>query len=231
MTDLAHLPKLISENLEVSTSEARRLIAQGGVRVDGVVTDQTDIPLADLNGAEVRVGRRWFRVGGYTLFLKIGGNVENVHELCMVNLPLLPLPLEERRNLRLELRDSVLIKYRLRDSLPELIKLKIEATLGVEQLMFFPGDLSLPRSGLAEESKPEPAPRLPRPRPLLTHTSTFTTLFGTDDVNESVGAAYEKLNADFEKRKEYMTDKNREACETRLGLLRHTWDTMLDRAD
>ena len=43
-----------------STSEARRLIAQGGVKVDGEVVTELDVPRATLAGALVQAGKRRF---------------------------------------------------------------------------------------------------------------------------------------------------------------------------
>lgn len=55
-----HLPALISEQFGLSRSEARRLIEQGGVRIDGEVVDgdKLDLPLDGLDGAVVQVGKR-----------------------------------------------------------------------------------------------------------------------------------------------------------------------------
>jgi tyrosyl-tRNA synthetase len=58
--DPVHLPALLAEHLGVSTSEARRLIAQGAVRVDGERVDELDVPRARLAGALVQAGRRRF---------------------------------------------------------------------------------------------------------------------------------------------------------------------------
>jgi tyrosyl-tRNA synthetase len=57
-----HLPALIAEQFEISTSEARRLLAQGGVRIDGEVVDagRLDVPLEELGGRVVQVGKRRF---------------------------------------------------------------------------------------------------------------------------------------------------------------------------
>jgi tyrosyl-tRNA synthetase len=58
--DPVHLPALIRDVFGLSTSEARRLIAQGGVRLgDGVVTD-LDVPRSGLEGALLQVGKRQF---------------------------------------------------------------------------------------------------------------------------------------------------------------------------
>jgi tyrosyl-tRNA synthetase len=61
-----HLPQLIASEFQLSTSEARRLIAQGGVRIDGspLDPDTLDLPAEELSGKVVQVGKRRFvRVG------------------------------------------------------------------------------------------------------------------------------------------------------------------------
>jgi tyrosyl-tRNA synthetase len=59
--DPVHLPALLADHLGVaSTSEARRLIAQGGVRVDGEPVTELDVPRASLEGALVQAGKRRF---------------------------------------------------------------------------------------------------------------------------------------------------------------------------
>jgi tyrosyl-tRNA synthetase len=56
-----HLPKLLVDFLGVaSTSEARRLIAQGGVKIDGRVADELDVPRERLEGALIQAGKRRF---------------------------------------------------------------------------------------------------------------------------------------------------------------------------
>ena len=63
--DPVHLPSLIREVFGLSTSEARRLIAQGGVKVDGTATTDLDLPRGALEGALLQVGKRQFaRLGG-----------------------------------------------------------------------------------------------------------------------------------------------------------------------
>jgi tyrosyl-tRNA synthetase len=60
-TESTHLPTLLVEHLGVpSTSEARRLISQGAVRVDGQVVHDVDIPTSMLEGAVVQAGKRRF---------------------------------------------------------------------------------------------------------------------------------------------------------------------------
>ena len=59
--EVQHLPALLVEHLGVgSTSEARRLIAQGAVKVNGEVTSDLDLPREALNGALVQAGKRRF---------------------------------------------------------------------------------------------------------------------------------------------------------------------------
>jgi tyrosyl-tRNA synthetase len=58
-----HLPAFIAEHIGGSRSEARRLLAQGAVRLDGEVLDgaDLDVPGERLDGHVVQVGRRQFR--------------------------------------------------------------------------------------------------------------------------------------------------------------------------
>jgi tyrosyl-tRNA synthetase len=59
--DPVHLPALLTGALGVaSSSEARRLIAQGGVKVNGEPASAVDLPRADLAGALLQVGKRRF---------------------------------------------------------------------------------------------------------------------------------------------------------------------------
>ena len=58
--DPVHLPALLVELGLPSTSEARRLIAQGGVRVNGEAITEVDVPRATLEGALVQAGKRRF---------------------------------------------------------------------------------------------------------------------------------------------------------------------------
>jgi tyrosyl-tRNA synthetase len=61
--DPVHLPALIAEAFDVSTSEGRRLIAQGGVRIDGqpLADGRLDVPAGELDGAVLQVGKRRFK--------------------------------------------------------------------------------------------------------------------------------------------------------------------------
>jgi tyrosyl-tRNA synthetase len=59
--DLVHLPALLVERFGLgSTSEARRLIGQGGVKIDGEPVAELDVPRARLAGALVQAGKRRF---------------------------------------------------------------------------------------------------------------------------------------------------------------------------
>ena len=58
--DPIHLPSLLAEHLGVSTSEARRLISQGAVKVDDERVDVLDVPRERLAGALVQAGKRRF---------------------------------------------------------------------------------------------------------------------------------------------------------------------------
>jgi tyrosyl-tRNA synthetase len=59
--DPIHLPALLVELFHISsTSEARRLIAQGGVRLDGAVVSDLDVPRGAFEGALLQAGKRQF---------------------------------------------------------------------------------------------------------------------------------------------------------------------------
>jgi tyrosyl-tRNA synthetase len=64
--DLVHLPALLVDVLGVSTtSEARRLLAQGGVKVDDEVVTDLDLPRERLAGTLLQAGkRRYARLSG-----------------------------------------------------------------------------------------------------------------------------------------------------------------------
>jgi tyrosyl-tRNA synthetase len=59
---VVHLPALIAGVFEISSSEARRLIAQGGVKLDGepLAPDRLDLPAGELAGKVLQVGKRRF---------------------------------------------------------------------------------------------------------------------------------------------------------------------------
>jgi tyrosyl-tRNA synthetase len=58
--DPIHLPALLADAFGISTSEGRRLIAQGGVRIDGVAVGGLDVPRATLSGTVLQAGKRRF---------------------------------------------------------------------------------------------------------------------------------------------------------------------------
>jgi tyrosyl-tRNA synthetase len=59
--DTIHLPALLVDHLGVSsTSEARRLIGQGGVRIDAEPVNELDVARSRLEGALVQAGKRRF---------------------------------------------------------------------------------------------------------------------------------------------------------------------------
>ncbi len=57
-----HLPALLASLFELSTSEARRLLRSGGVRLDGetVPAEPLDVPAERIKGRVVQVGKRRF---------------------------------------------------------------------------------------------------------------------------------------------------------------------------
>jgi tyrosyl-tRNA synthetase len=58
--DPIHLPAVLASELGVSTSEARRLIAQGAVKLDGEPVSELDVARATLAGAVLQAGKRRF---------------------------------------------------------------------------------------------------------------------------------------------------------------------------
>jgi tyrosyl-tRNA synthetase len=60
--DVVHLPAMLASAFGISSSEARRALAQGGVRIDGEVVDgQTlDVPADRLDGHVLQLGKRRF---------------------------------------------------------------------------------------------------------------------------------------------------------------------------
>src|SRR5579884_2717305 len=58
--DPVHLPELLADAFGLSTSEARRLIAQGGVKLDGDAVTELDLPRQRLAGAVLQAGKRRF---------------------------------------------------------------------------------------------------------------------------------------------------------------------------
>jgi tyrosyl-tRNA synthetase len=59
---VVHMPALLAKAFGVSTSDARRGLAQGGVRIDGrpVENGALDIPAAEVDGKVIQLGRRRF---------------------------------------------------------------------------------------------------------------------------------------------------------------------------
>jgi len=58
--DPVHLPALLAAAFGLSTSEARRLISQGGVKLDGDTVSELDVPRARLAGSVLQAGKRRF---------------------------------------------------------------------------------------------------------------------------------------------------------------------------
>jgi tyrosyl-tRNA synthetase len=58
--DPVHLPAVLGAAFGLSTSEVRRLIEQGAVRVDDVVVSELDLPRTRLENALVQAGKRRF---------------------------------------------------------------------------------------------------------------------------------------------------------------------------
>ncbi len=57
-----HLPALLADAFGISTSEARRSLVQGGVKLDGAVVDngRLDLPASDVDGKVLQLGKRRF---------------------------------------------------------------------------------------------------------------------------------------------------------------------------
>ncbi len=60
---MVHMPSAIAEAFGISRSEARRLLGQGGVKLDGepLPAEQLDLSAERLDGAVVQIGRRRFK--------------------------------------------------------------------------------------------------------------------------------------------------------------------------
>ena len=60
--ETVHLPALLASSFEISSSEARRLLSQGGVRLDGqaLAGDVLDVPASELSGKVLQLGKRRF---------------------------------------------------------------------------------------------------------------------------------------------------------------------------
>jgi tyrosyl-tRNA synthetase len=61
--DRRHLPELLAESLGVSRSDVRRMLQQGGVKLNGepLPADRLDLEPDGLDGAVLQVGKRHFR--------------------------------------------------------------------------------------------------------------------------------------------------------------------------
>lgn len=59
---LVHLPALLASAFGISTSEARRSLAQGGVKLDGqpIANGSLDVPAPDVDGKVLQLGKRRF---------------------------------------------------------------------------------------------------------------------------------------------------------------------------
>ena len=60
---MVHIPVLMADAFGISSSEARRLLKQGGVKLDGetVPADALDFPPSELDGKVLQAGKRRFR--------------------------------------------------------------------------------------------------------------------------------------------------------------------------
>jgi tyrosyl-tRNA synthetase len=58
--DPVHLPALLADAFGLSRSEGRRLIAEGGVKLDGDAVSELDVPRERLSGAVLQAGKRRF---------------------------------------------------------------------------------------------------------------------------------------------------------------------------
>jgi tyrosyl-tRNA synthetase len=58
-----HMPALLADAFGLSRSEGRRLLAQGGVKLDGTELDESrlDVPAEELDGVVLQVGKRRFK--------------------------------------------------------------------------------------------------------------------------------------------------------------------------
>jgi tyrosyl-tRNA synthetase len=58
--DVVHVPALVRDHFGLSSSEARRLLGQGGIRLDGeqLGPGDLDLPAERLSGAVLQVGKR-----------------------------------------------------------------------------------------------------------------------------------------------------------------------------
>jgi tyrosyl-tRNA synthetase len=58
-----HMPALLSDAFGLSRSEGRRLLSQGGVKLNGTELDgsRLDLPAEELDGVVLQVGKRRFK--------------------------------------------------------------------------------------------------------------------------------------------------------------------------
>ena len=56
--DPVHLPAVLGDAFGVSRSEVRRMIGQGGVRIEGVAVSTEDVPAETVDGRVLRMGKR-----------------------------------------------------------------------------------------------------------------------------------------------------------------------------
>ena len=61
--ETVHLPHLLRDAFGISGSEGRRLVEQGGVKLDGepLQNGDLDLPAGRLDGALLQVGKRRFK--------------------------------------------------------------------------------------------------------------------------------------------------------------------------
>lgn len=61
---LVHLPKLLADTFGISSSEGRRLLSTGAVRIAGkrYTSAELDVPAAAIDGQQVIAGRRYAAV-------------------------------------------------------------------------------------------------------------------------------------------------------------------------
>ena len=61
--EAVHLPALLAEAFGVTRSEARRLLSQAGVKLDGEPLDASalELPAERLDGAVIQLGKRRFK--------------------------------------------------------------------------------------------------------------------------------------------------------------------------
>ncbi len=56
------LANIIADNFSTSNAEVRRIIGQGGLRIDGeVVAQDTEIDESELDGCQLQLGKNRFR--------------------------------------------------------------------------------------------------------------------------------------------------------------------------